>query len=111
MQLPRQRAKHQPAAPQSRDTPARTGGLILSVPGSHPARFTVRAGPRLRVADLPTPAAGTQLEAALAVEAGRAGFLAEGPVPAGLAGQAEAIHGRAGLAALAAPAAARAEGQ
>lgn len=73
--------------------PARTGGLILSVPGSCPAGLTVRAGPRLWVADLPAPAAGTQLEAVLAVEAGGAGLLAEGPVPARLASQAEAVHG------------------
>lgn len=88
----------------------RTTGLTLDIPGSCPAWLTAGAGASLRVADLPTAAAGTGLEAALAVEAGRAGLLAEGPVPARLAGQAEAVHGRAGLAALAAPAAARAEG-
>lgn len=89
----------------------RTRDLILGVPGSSPARLAARAGPGLGVTDVPTPAAGTWLETALTMEAGSAGLLAEGPVPAGLAGQAGAVQRRAGLVVPAAPAAAWAEGQ
>lgn len=99
------RAKHQRLHPGA-GTPTGTGGLTLGIPGSCPARITAQAGPSLGVTGLPVLAAGTRLEAALPMESRSTGILAEGPVPAGLAGQAEAIHGRAGLAALAAPTAA-----
>lgn len=105
LQLPKQ-SKASAAAPQNRDTPS---GLTLGVPGACPAGITAQAGPGLGVTGLPVLAAGTQLETALPMESRSTGILAEGPVPAGLAGQAEAIHGRAGLAALAAPTAVWAE--
>lgn len=98
---------------QGAGTPTRTctwEAVAGGVPGSHPAGLAVQARPGLRIAGVPVPAAGARLEAALAVEAGGAALLAQGPVPAGLARQAEAIHGRAGLAVLAVPAAARAQG-
>lgn len=74
-----------------RDTPG-TRGLTLGIPGPCPARVTVQAGPSLGVTGLPMLAAGTRLEAAIPMESRSTGILAEGPIPARLAGQAETIH-------------------
>lgn len=84
---------HTVGAQQLTSITKRPCGAGAVTAGSCPARLTTWAGTGLCITDIPLPAARAGLEAALAVEARRAALLAQGPVPARLAGQAEAIHG------------------
>lgn len=78
-------------------------------PVSDPARVAMGAPAVDVVAGVPVLAGGTELLAALSVEARRAGLVALGAVPASLAGQAAPVRHRARLQALALPTPATAE--
>lgn len=79
------------------------------LPVSDPARVAMGAPAIDVVAGVPVFAGGTELLAALSIEAGRAGLVTLGAVPAGLAGQAAPVRHRARLQALALPAPATAK--